>query len=104
MIVVVILDTVCVVGLVFFTCEIGQRFSSKFNDISDAINEFKWYSFPLELQRVLPLIILDAQQPVAIKCFGSMMCERDTFKKVSIDQQMKLISWHAIDIDLDLCF
>lgn len=98
-----VIQICCSFGIVFFMCEMGHRISSQFDDICDVIHQFKWYSFPIELKRILSLIILDAQQPVAINCFGSIMCDRDSFKKVSIDQQTKLIVF-AIDIDSNFIF
>jgi hypothetical protein len=44
------------------------------------IDQFKWYLFPSEIQRMLPLILNFAQQPIEIKCFGNMKNDRDTFK------------------------
>lgn len=41
------------------------------------------YSFPMELQRMLPIVILIGQQPVALECFGSILCLRNTLKSVS---------------------
>lgn len=49
------------------------------------MDEFDWYLFPSEIQRMLPIIMMYAQQPVGIACFGSTTCNRDTFKYVSMD-------------------
>lgn len=81
--IIVFIELFTMLGLVFFTCEIGQRFSSGFDNINDVIDQFDWYSFPVEIKKMLPIIIQMAQQQVAIECFGSIMCLRDTFKKVS---------------------
>lgn len=70
-------------GLLFFSCEIGQRFTSKFDTLNCVFNQFKWYTFPIEVQRMLPMIIRNAQQPVTIRCFGRVMCLRESFRKVS---------------------
>lgn len=77
-------EVVCVFGLLFFTCETGERFKTGFDDISDEIDQFSWYAFPTEVKRLLPIIILIAQQPVAVECFGSIMCLRESFRKVSL--------------------
>lgn len=69
-------------GLLFFTCEMGQRLSSEFDEICEKIEQFDWHAFPAEVQRMLPPIILISQQQVAIGCFGSITCLRDSFKKV----------------------
>lgn len=46
------------------------------------INQFDWYLMPADIQRMLPIIVNFAQQPVYIVCFGSAACDRDTFKYV----------------------
>ena len=68
--------------LVFITCEIFGKISNDFDTISDIMDQFKWYLFPVEVQRILPTILMHAQQPVNINCFGSIPCNRETFKQV----------------------
>lgn len=68
--------------MVLFASEIGQRFSNTFEKIDDKINEFDWYLLPMEVQRILPIIMINTQRPTFITCFGSSTCSRDTFKKV----------------------
>ena len=58
--------------------------SSEFEDINDLINRFDWHLLPLEIQRLLPIIMANAQQPVGFQCFGSFICNRDTFKTVCV--------------------
>lgn len=77
------LEVVFAFGLVFIVCEIGERISTAFNEIDDVIDQFKWYLLPAEVQRMLPTIILNVQQKVALKCFGSISCQREAFRKVS---------------------
>lgn len=84
MMIVMLIATVGAFGLVFFTCEIGQRFTTEFDTINGVIDQFKWYAFPFEVQRMLPVIITIAQQEVAVECFGSVMCLRESLKKVSV--------------------
>lgn len=69
-------------GLVFVTCELAGRITTEFESINDQINQFDWYLFPLEEQQKLPFLMANTQNKVGFKCFGSAMCERDTFKKV----------------------
>lgn len=64
------------------SCDLGQRSSDKWNEISLRIDQFKWYMFPNELNQILPTIIATAQQPVELKCFGSLTLSRQTLKKV----------------------
>lgn len=65
------------------SCELAGRLSIGFDELSDFIvNQFNWYSFPSEVQQNLPMVMLNAQQTIGFKCFGSHLCNRDTFKKV----------------------
>lgn len=83
MITVLIIETVTAFGLVGFSCEIGQRFTTEFDDIADEIDSLKWYIFPIKVQKMLPMVILNVQQELAIECFGSILCVRESFTNVS---------------------
>lgn len=69
--------------MVFFACEIGQRFSNAFDNIDDTIGQFDWYLYPVKIKRMLPTLMINTQQPFEIMCFGSKACTRETCKKVS---------------------
>lgn len=73
-------------AVVFVTSELGQRMTDAFNEIDFILSQLDWYLFPGEMQRMLPTIIADAQQPVELKCFGSIGCSREVFKNVSVEQ------------------
>lgn len=51
---------------------------------------------PIDLKRLLPTIINNAQQPAVVRCIGSVICSRDQFKKVNR-------SWTKFR-KLDICF
>lgn len=70
-------------SLVYISCELCQRMGNAFSKISNIIEQFEWYSFSFEMQKRLPIIIMNAQKTVTIKCFGSIASDRETFKKVS---------------------
>lgn len=69
-------------GVVFVTCDLGQRLTDAFDEICDDIVALKWNRFPLQIQRLLPTILIGTQSPVVLDCFGSISVLRDTFKKV----------------------
>ena len=69
--------------MVFFACEIGQRFSNAYEDIDSVIIQIDWYLLPMKIQQMLPTIMINSQQPFEVKCFGSSTCSRETFKKAS---------------------
>lgn len=68
-------------SLVFICCELAGRIGNQFDDIDYLINQFNWYIFPYGIQKFLPFVILNTQQEVGFECFGSVMCNRETFKK-----------------------
>lgn len=71
-------------GLTFIPCEVGERTSAAFFEVYDSINlDLDWYLFPIETQKMLPIILINTQTPVAIEIFGSISCKRDSFKRVS---------------------
>lgn len=82
-------------GLVYVICELGGRLSYQFSDIDDIIGQFQWYLFPNDVQKLLPFVIMGAKQKVALRCFGSAMCNRATFKKVfgNIHFQIFIFFW-----------
>lgn len=83
-----------IIGLaaVFITCELGEKMSDAFVEINFTIDQFNWYLFPIDIKRMLPIIMANAQQPVTLEFFGSISCIRDVFKKVRIVQlAIKLI-------------
>lgn len=70
--------------LVFFASEAGQRFSDAFAELEYVANNLNWNLFPNKVQRILPLLIFNVQQPIVIQFFGSAVCGREQFKKVNI--------------------
>lgn len=64
-------------------CEIGQRVKSEFIKFDEEISQLDWNFLPMKIQRMLPTIIINTQQPLEILCFGSTPCDRETFRKVS---------------------
>lgn len=63
-------------------CELGQWFSKAFSEINDVVDQFNWYLFPIEVQRILPTVILYMQQPIEIEFFGKYSCNRQQCKRV----------------------
>lgn len=72
------------INVVLIACELGQRISNSFETIENRINLLAWYSLPIEVQRILPIIMINAQQPAIVAFFGSIACSRLQFKKVKI--------------------
>lgn len=91
-------EAFCAFGSVSVSCEMGERFSGAFREISDLINEFKWYQFPNNVQRILPFLLLHTQQPIALECFGSILCVREALKSVSTSNA-NITSTYAQDFE-----
>lgn len=68
-------------GLVFISCELAEKMSNAFEEICETFDQLDWHSFPFKVQKMLPLIMLNAQQWVGFECFGMIPCDRETFKK-----------------------
>ena len=77
---------------VILTCELGQRVSNAFYELSIRIDQFGWYLFPMEIKRILPMITVVAQEPVTFECFGSIALSRDTFKRVKSKKCVQFLS------------
>lgn len=84
-------------GAMLIGCELGQRNNFAFDECAQMIDQFDWYLLPGEIQRMLPLIINFAQQPINIKSFGSAALDRDTFKYVSISSNQLLFECNLQD-------
>lgn len=57
-------------GLMFTCCELAQRMNIAFVECDEMVDQLEWYSFPPDIQRMLPIILYFTQQPFEIKCFG----------------------------------
>ena len=70
-------------GMVFGNCELGHWIAKAYEQIDYEIGQFDWYSFPVNMLRMLPTLIIGAQQPVGINVLGIISCSREDFKKVN---------------------
>lgn len=77
----------CIFVFTFVICELGQRFSIKFEKINIHSKQLKWYLFPCNTQKMVLIISIITQNPIELDIFGSISCNRITFKMVS--QQTK---------------
>lgn len=63
-------------------CLLGDDVTIRFRQVHDSIWECSWYKFPLDTQKLLPMILMAAQKPVFIKGYMNMQCTRESVKKV----------------------
>lgn len=78
-----IFDVFCVSGSLFLACEIGQRLTDLFEDINEQLEGLNWYLFPLKMQQLLPILLINAQEEVVIGCYGAINCSRVQCQKVN---------------------
>lgn len=69
-------------AFVLIFCELGEMVTSQFDAFNDALERCNWYSFPIEIQQMMIIVLANAQQPITIRAFGNIICTRETFKKV----------------------
>lgn len=72
-------------------CEVVQRMHDAFMGINDEIGQFDWYLYSNVLQRMLLIIIIDAQHPIKYRCFGSLKCNRELFKTVKFNSKSNVL-------------
>lgn len=85
---VLFVETIYAFGFLFVVCELCQRLTNEFDKVDEMINGIDWFSFPMEIQRLMPTFIGISWQPIEIKVFGSITNSRETFKQVSLIQSV----------------
>lgn len=78
---------------VFFiqVCELGERLTDKFSLFGITIYQWNWNYFPVEVQKMLIIVLADLHEPVIVRGFANTLCARESFKKV-IQTQLNTIS------------
>lgn len=71
-------------AFIFIFCYFGQSIRGQFNQLNDVIYEFEWYLYPVEIQRMIPTILIATQNTPSLKGFGNVNCTHETFKKVCL--------------------
>lgn len=75
-------EALCSFVLIFIYCEFGERVNIGCEEIYDVICQLNWYSYPIEMQRMIPNILIATEQSVIVKGFGNCSCTRESLKKV----------------------
>lgn len=83
---VTVIEIIFAYGVLLLICEICEQAGQDFEECSNMVDQLNWYLFPIKIQRMMPLISYFTQQPIEIKCFGGMACNRETFKYVSANK------------------
>lgn len=67
---------------IFAICEFGQRITGRFYEIKNEIFNWDWYTFPMDVQKIFPIIVIGTETPVELCGFGNIVCTRSSFKNV----------------------
>lgn len=84
LLIIVLLEVSFAFGYMMIICDLCQRITDAFEELSETIYQLDWYSFPNEVQQILPIVINFTQQPIEFNCFGSTPLTRELFKLVRI--------------------
>lgn len=64
-------------------CEFGQQFvAEQFELFNDELGKGNWYLFPNKTQRMILILIANANAPTFVRGVGNIICARKAFKKV----------------------
>lgn len=67
----------------FLFCEFGENVTRKFNELNYIICQIEWYLLPIDIQRMLPFIMMTTQKQIILQGFGGVQLTREAFKTVS---------------------
>lgn len=84
---------------IFLFCEFGERLTGRFNEIDQQVNQCDWYTFPLQIQKLLPIFLKGTQNPIVLYGIGELKCTRETFKDVS---NCFYLLWKKIRVNLNV--
>lgn len=66
-----------------YLCLFGEKVTTQFDKVNYSIDQCSWYEFPMEMQRILPMMLMMAQKPVFIEAaYLNIGCSREQLKKV----------------------
>lgn len=83
-------------------CSVSEELKGRFDDLN-IYQRCKWYRYPVKLQRILTIIIIDSQNSDVFKIFGSLTASRETCKKVMIEMN-KTVYCSPVELRLHILF
>lgn len=63
-------------------CFSGDHLTNRLAEIHNAIYSIAWNELPLDIQKLLPLLLNGTQEPDYIRGLMNVECSRESFKKV----------------------
>lgn len=91
-------------AVVFVFCEFGEQVSNQYEYFNDELCECDWYLLPVEMQRILSIVMMNSQQPIFIQGYANTLCIRYTFKTVTWINSISLFEFKRIVLFLDSKF
>lgn len=78
--------TLCVVNSNIFTyCYFGNKVTTKFTEVADAIYTTNWYEYPMQQQRYLIYVLIRSQRIFSFTGYFISSCSLGTYKSVNMD-------------------
>lgn len=87
---------VYVSGVMFAYCEMGEQVTSAFEEIEHMLAELDWHLFPSEIQRMMPMLLMVARQPVDFMGYGNLPASRYTMQRVRIQNIFYVLEFSLI--------
>lgn len=63
--------------------ELGGMVTKEFDAFDGQLCQSNWYLYPTKMQKLYLIFMLDAQQPMLIRGWGTITCTREFFKEAS---------------------
>lgn len=82
-----------IVWIAFF-CELGEMVTNHFKIFNDELWQCDWYSCPVEIQRMLIIVIANTKQPMIIRGYARALCTREALKDVIFIWNYSV--WHTL--------
>lgn len=79
-------------SIVFMYCYVGSLTTQQFLRYSVVWYEIPWYKLPIDLQKFIPLIIANTQQPLIFQGFAIIKLNLAAFTKVCVIKLLLFIS------------
>lgn len=71
-----------VVVYIVFLCLVGDTATTRFEDVNTALWTCSLNEFPLDIQKMLPMILAATQKPIYLEGFMNVCCTREVLKVV----------------------
>lgn len=70
-------------GIMFTYCEMGEQISNHFDEIENGFYQLDWHLLPIEIQRMMVMILMVTKQPMQFVGFGNFTASRITMRAVN---------------------